>query len=54
MQQQEICRPVIDSIFSALQKSGAFIGEAYTHLGIDPEGDDIKNAAKALLEFIQK
>ena len=54
MQQQEICSPIIDEIFSALGENGAFIGEAFTHLGIDPEGDDIKDAALALLEFIEQ
>ena len=54
MQQQEICGPIIDEIFAGLRESGAFIGEAYTHLGIDPEGDDLQQAARALLDFIEK
>ncbi len=53
MQQQETCGPIIDEMFEILDTNGVFIGEVYTHLGIDPEGDDIKKAAEALLEFIE-
>ena len=53
MQQQDICGPIIDEVFASLQESGAFIGEAFTHLGIDPEGNDIQETARALLEFIE-
>ena len=53
MQQQDICGPIIDEVFASLQESGAFIGEAFTHLGIDPDGDDIQETARALLEFIE-
>ena len=53
MQQQDICGPIIDEVFASLQESGAFIGEAFTHLGIDPEGNDIQDTARALLEFIE-
>ncbi len=53
MQMQEKCEPIIDDIFDALEKNNAFIGEAFTHLGINPEGDKIKLAAQALLDFIE-
>ena len=53
MQQQDICGPIIDEVFASMQESGAFIGEAFTHLGIDPDGNDIQQTARALLEFIE-
>ena len=53
MQQQEICGPIIDEVFEGLQRNNVFIGEAFTHLGLDPEGDEIRVAAQALLEFIR-
>lgn len=54
MQQQEVCSPIIDQVFDSLRKSGAFIGEAFTHLGINPEGDDIQETARALLELMEE
>ncbi len=53
MQRQDICTPIIDEMFACLKENGVFIGEAYTHLGIDPDGDDIRKTAQALLEFIE-
>lgn len=53
MQMQEATAPIIDEVFNALKANGTFIGEAYTHLGLNPDGDDIDIAAKALLEFIE-
>ena len=53
MQRQDICSPIIDEMFACLKENGVFIGEAYTHLGIDPDGDDIRKTAQALLEFIE-
>ncbi len=53
MQKQDICEPIIDKVFATLEKNGTFIGEVYTHLGLNPEGDDIGIAAEALLDFIE-
>ncbi len=55
MQQQEVCDPLIDQMFTALRNSGVFIGEIYTHLGLGKENrEGINIAAKQLLEFIEK
>ena len=53
MQEQDKCEPIIEEMFQCLKKNNVFIGEVYTHLGLNPEGDDIKDAAKALLKFIE-
>lgn len=54
MQLQEACDPLIDTIFTALRNNGVFIGEIYTHLGLDKGNrDGINVAAKELLEFIE-
>lgn len=53
MQMQEKCEPILDEVFATLEKNETFIGEAFTHLGINPEGDDINLAAQALLDFIE-
>ena len=55
MQQQDVCDPLIDTIFTALRNNGVFIGEIYTHLGLDKGNrDGINVAAKELLAFIEK
>ncbi len=55
MQQQEICDPLIDQMFTALRDNGVFVGEIYTHLGLSKENrDGINHAAKELLAFIEK
>ncbi|MEG0469822.1 MAG: hypothetical protein RR562_07915, partial [Longicatena sp.] len=55
MQQQEVCEPLIHEMFKALEKDNVYIGEIYTHLGLDKENrDGINQAAKELLEFIEK
>lgn len=55
MQQQDVCEPLIDQMFDALNKNGVFIGEIYTHLGLDKENrEGINQAARELLEFIEK
>ena len=55
MQQQEVCETLIDQMFVALRDSGCFVGEIYTHLGLDKENrDGINIAAKELLDFIEK
>lgn len=55
MQQQEVCDPLIDEVFTALRDNGVFVGEIYTHLGLDKENrEGINIAAKELLEFIEK
>ena len=55
MQQEEICEPLIHEMFDAMQKNGIFVGEIYTHLGLDKENrEGINVAAKELLNFIEK
>lgn len=55
MQQQDVCDPLIDEVFTALRDNGVFVGEIYTHLGLDKENrDGINLAAKELLDFIEK
>lgn len=55
MQQQEICEPLIDKMFTALRDNGVFVGEIYTHLGLNKENrEGINIAAKQLLDFIEK
>lgn len=55
MQQEEICEPLIHQMFDALQKNGIFVGEIYTHLGLDKENrEGINIAAQELLNFIEK
>lgn len=55
MQQEEICEPLIHQMFDAMQKNGVFVGEIYTHLGLDKENrEGINVAAKELLNFIEK
>jgi len=55
MQKQEVCDPIIDTVFTCLEKNGVYIGEIYTHLGLDGDSrEGINYAAEKLLEFIQK
>lgn len=55
MQKQEICDPIIDSVFDTLKDNGIYIGEIFTHLGLDRnDRDGINVAAQKLLEFIQE
>ncbi len=54
MQMQDLCMPIIDQVFDALKSNGTYIGETFTHLGINPEGDDIDKAAEALIQFLEK
>ena len=55
MQQQDICDPLIDTIFQCLKDNHVFIGEIYTHLGFNKENrEGLMTAAEQLLEFIEK
>ena len=56
MQQQEVCKPLIDEGFASLYRNGIFVGEIFTHLGFANSEDKsgIVEGAKQLLEFIQK
>ena len=56
MQQQEVCKPLIDQVFASLYRNGVFVGEIFTHLGFANSEDKsgIVEGAKQLLEFIQK
>lgn len=55
MQQQDVCEPLIDEMFASLADQNVFIGEIYTHLGLDKENrDGINKAAIELLDFIEK
>lgn len=54
MQLQDVCEPIIDEVFTCLEKNNIYIGEIYTHLGLDKENrDGIHTAAQKLLDFIQ-
>ena len=58
MQEQEMCRGIIDRVFDCLQKNDVFIGEVFTHLGCAPEdrGGIVKGAEGcfSLLRKIRK
>lgn len=54
MQMQDKCGDIIDAVFDGIDGRRTFIGEVYTHLGINPEGDDINRAAEAILKHIEK
>lgn len=55
MQKQQLCDPIIDEVFEVLKENGTYIGEIFTHLGLDRnDRDGINIAAQKLLEFIQK
>lgn len=55
MQKQEMCEPLIDEVFKALEDNGTFVGEIYTHLGFDKSNRQGLNvAAQQLLDFIMK
>lgn len=55
MQAQDICDPLIDDTMKALEESGVYLGEVYTHLGFDKANrTGIEDAAKELLAFIIK
>ena len=54
-QQQELCGKIIDRIFAGLKENNVFVGEVYTHLGIDPENSEgLQRAAEDLLDFIEE
>ncbi|MDD6230297.1 MAG: hypothetical protein PUA95_06160 [Lactimicrobium massiliense] len=53
MQEQDICKPLIDKIFAALFEKGIPVGEVYTCLGLPDKGDHgIDKGAQALLDFV--
>lgn len=53
MQEQEICEPLIDEMFTAMKDQGIYMGEIYTHLGFDKSNrQGIEDAAEELLKFI--
>ena len=55
MQEQEMCREIIDRVFDCLQKNDVFIGEVFTHLGCAPEDrGGIVKGAEGLLQFIEE
>ncbi|MDR0886862.1 MAG: hypothetical protein LBN22_11050 [Clostridiales Family XIII bacterium] len=55
MQEQLVCNPIIDEVFQNLKDNGVFIGEIFTHLGLDRnDRDGIHVAAQKLLQFIQE
>jgi len=55
MQKQEVCDPIIDTVFECLKANGIYIGEIFTHLGLDRnDRDGINVAAQKLLQFIQE
>lgn len=55
MQKQDLCEPIIDTVFTALKENGTYLGEIYTHLGFDKENRaGINDAASQLLDFIME
>ncbi|MDF9825771.1 hypothetical protein M2475_002157 [Breznakia sp. PF5-3] len=55
MQEQDVCDPIINEVFDCLKANGIYIGEIFTHLGLDRnDRDGINVAAQKLLEFIQE
>lgn len=53
MQEQALCEPLIDKVFTALKNNNVFSGEIYTHLGFDKTNrTGIEDAARQLLEFL--
>lgn len=55
MQKQELCEPLIDEVFKAMDDNGIFVGEIYTHLGFDKSNRQGLNiAAQQLLDFITR
>ncbi|WP_270302697.1 hypothetical protein [Baileyella intestinalis] len=55
MQQQDLCGGIIDQVFNCLKANGVFVGEVFTHLGVDPENSEgLDRAAQDLLSFIEE
>lgn len=55
MQQQDLCGGIIDQVFNCLKANGVFVGEVFTHLGVDPENSEgLDRAAQNLLSFIEE
>lgn len=55
MQKQDICEPILDDVFQCLKDNNIYIGEIYTHLGLDASNrEGIHKAAQELLNFIEK
>lgn len=53
MQAQDVCDPLIDEVMAALEETGVYLGEVYTHLGFDKSNRaGIEDAARQLLDFI--
>ena len=54
LQQEEKCRALIDTFWTALDDSKVHVGEVYTNLGvIDRTEESLKDAAHAVLELIK-
>ncbi|MFV0382095.1 MAG: hypothetical protein ACK5KR_07745 [Breznakia sp.] len=55
MQAQAACNPIIDKVFACLKKNDIYVGEVFTHLGLDKSNrKGINIAAKELLKFIKE
>lgn len=54
MQEQEKCDVLIDETFETLKANGTFIGEAYTHLGLEKNPEGLKSVAKEIIDFINE
>lgn len=52
MQEQQTCNPLIDSVFETLTSNQTYIGQAYTHLGLNDDSDSLKEVAKQIIDFI--
>ena len=55
MQKQDICDTLIYASFAKLAIDKTFVGEIFTHLGLDSSSKEgLDTVAKELLEFIKK
>lgn len=52
VQKEQETRPIINSVFDNLFKNNVYVGEIYTHLGIDKSKQAIKESASQLLNAL--
>lgn len=52
MQRQEQCNKLIGHVLGSMLKTDTFIGEGYTHLGINKDGKGINELAKQIIDFL--
>ena len=55
LQQEELCRSLIDSVFEALSDTGVIVGQVFTNLGVsDHAADALKQSAVAVLKLLEE